>query len=355
MNLHDLHVRLNATLADDGIPLHYGNLEDEYLAATQSVIVMDRSHESRLILTGADRAKFVNRMSTNQIDDLATGHGRGTLFTNANARILERAEVYARSDDFLLLGEPGHGRALGQYLARNIFFGDQCRVSDASSDTAQFALCGPNVRSIMRDLGLKNDLNMPGICEMEIADVQVSVIRRKPLSQDYWAIVCKQENAAAVFAAVLSAGSDHGIKAAGSLTYHRLRVQSGRPAERELSQEYLPLEVGLWDEVSFKKGCYTGQEIIARMESREKLARTIVSLEANGYLEVPAHLSNYQRQPVGELTSIAQIAVDRSIALGIIKVDYAVAGTILYVDDLEFRVTGLVGAQAPYLSRLMTS
>lgn len=355
MSLRKLHESFNATLADDGIPMHYGNLEVEYQAAMQSAILMDRSHEARLVLAGSDRGKFISRMSTNQIEDLPQGHGRGTVFTNANARILERVEVYARSDDFLLLGEPGHAKSLGQYLARNIFFGDQCRIADISLETAQLALCGPMVALILRDLGLQEEFHAPGIREMEIAGAQTYVIRRKPLTQDYWAILSHHEHAGPVFETVLRIGSVYGIKPAGSLTYHRLRVQSGRPAERELSQEYLPLEVGLWDEVSFKKGCYTGQEIIARMESREKLARTIVSLEANGYLAAPTKLTSHQGQVVGELTSIAKVSGDRSIALGVIKVEYAVTGTTLFAGELEFRVTGLAGAQAPYLSRLLTN
>src|SRR5690606_27230476 len=114
------------------------------------------------------------------------------------------------------------------------------------------------------------------------------------------------ESADRVWTALLAAGADHGLQPAGSLTYNVLRIRAGRPGVgRELSADYLPLEVGLWDEISFNKGCYTGQEIIARMESRSRLAKTIVTLALDALVEAPAPISIDERE-VGTLTSSVQ-------------------------------------------------
>src|SRR6185295_4976010 len=97
-----------------------------------------------------------------------------------------------------------------------------------------------------------------------------------------------------------------GLIPAGSLTYNRLRIRAGRPGVgHELTQDYIPLELGLWDEVSFTKGCYTGQEIIARMESRGRLAKTIITVNLSAAVDAPAKLVADGHE-VGMLTSSVQ-------------------------------------------------
>ena len=82
-----------------------------------------------------------------------------------------------------------------------------------------------------------------------------------------------------------------------------LRIESGHPAaDCELTPAYLPLELGLWDEVSFEKGCYIGQEIIARMESRQQLARLLVCLELDNSA-VSGTILLHGGKRVGEITS----------------------------------------------------
>ena len=85
------HTVLGARLAPDGIPLDYGDVEAELAAARQRAILLDRSHEGRILLRGRDRLDLVNRMSTNNVAQLTIGQGAPTIFTNANARILFRA------------------------------------------------------------------------------------------------------------------------------------------------------------------------------------------------------------------------------------------------------------------------
>ncbi|MFN8450338.1 MAG: hypothetical protein U0521_17565 [Anaerolineae bacterium] len=135
---------------------------------------------------------------------------------------------------------------------------------------------------------------------------------------------------------------------AGSLTYNVLRIRAGRPGVgRELSTEYLPLEVGLWDEVSFTKGCYTGQEIIARMESRGKLAKTIVALALDGWAEAPAKISLEGRE-IGVMTSSVRTPDGELVGIGVVKLAAAQPGAdVLVADGIAARITGLPGAQPP--------
>jgi aminomethyltransferase len=118
---------------------------------------------------------------------------------------------------------------------------------------------------------------------------------------------------------------------------------------RELSTDYIPLEIGLWDEVSFSKGCYTGQEIIARMESRHKLAKTIVQLTLDQPVETPAALTLDGRE-VGALTSCAAAPDGLVYGIGVVKLAAAVRGTVLKAAGAQATILQLAGAQPPDLS-----
>jgi aminomethyltransferase len=174
----------------------------------------------------------------------------------------------------------------------------------------------------------------------------VLVARDKPIIGGHWRLVVPNEHAADVWAALLDANAE--LVPAGSLTYNALRIRAGRPGiGHELSPDYLPLEVGLWDEVSFTKGCYTGQEIIARMESRGKLAKTIVTLALDQWVEAPAKISSAGRE-IGALTSSAQTPDGELLGIGVVKVAAAELGTqVLVADGIAAQITGLPGAQPP--------
>ena len=107
---------------------------------------MDRSHEGRFEIAGSDRLDLLHRISTNDLLTLDAGEGRPTLFTNAIARILDRATIYHRGERALVIAEPGRGEALRRYLQRNIFFNDDARLIDLASTTRQFVLHGARCR-----------------------------------------------------------------------------------------------------------------------------------------------------------------------------------------------------------------
>ncbi len=352
MSLTPLHEHYGAVLAVDGIPLHYGNLAAEYRAGLEAAILLVRSHEGRLRLSGADRHTFLNRMSTNHLLDMGEGEGRVTVFTTAIARILDRALVYNRADDVLLITEPGRSDALATFLQRQIFFNDNVTIENTTSETVQLALHGANADAIMEALA-------PGMISLKPLHGQTLTLqgatlfaaRRKELSGQHWVLVMHQADAALIYATIMAVGQAHGLIPAGSLAYNVLRIRAGYPAGRDISGDYLPLEVGLWDAVSFSKGCYTGQEIIARMESRARIARTLVSLDLAQFVEAPASIF-MDGKAVGELTSSVQAPDGTLYALAIVKIAAAKPGTALTIGEqaIPAMVSGLPGAQPPYLT-----
>ncbi|MDX2139878.1 MAG: glycine cleavage system protein T [Chloroflexota bacterium] len=337
-----------AVLANDGIPLHFGDMAAEYHAALNAVVLMDRSHEGRIRLDGRDRLAIPHRTSTNDCESLTLGAGCATIFTNPNARILDRALLYHRGETALMLTEPGRGIALMGYVQRNIFFNDDLRLHDLSSETRAFALHGPQADALMATFDAAVAA-LPALhsAEIDIAGARVTACRIKPISSAAWVLIVPNDAAAAVWEALRTAAQPLGGRAAGSLVYNALRIWSGRPGVgRELSSEYIPLEVGLWDEVSFKKGCYTGQEIIARMESRGKLARTITRVALSAPVDAPAELSADGKQ-AGTLTSAVVTPNGDALGIAVLRMAYAEPGVVLKAGGADVHVVDFAAAQPP--------
>jgi tRNA-modifying protein YgfZ len=356
MRWDEFQCQFGANLAPDGISLHYGNLTTEYHAALERAVLMDRSHEGRMEGQGRSRIDLLQRISTNDLFNMSPEEGRATILTNPIGRILDRVIVYNQGETVLITTEPGRGDAVRNYLQRQIFFNDDFQLHDISGDTRQFTLHGPATRQIIENAAGKpvaatsND-DQPTYSSLSttIAGQPVCFLERKSVSGGHWSVIVPNEGAESVWTTLLQAGKNLGLIPAGSLTFNALRIRAGRPAAgRELSTDYIPLEAGLWDEVSFTKGCYTGQEIIARMESRSQLAKALVKLRLSKMVDAPANLYDGERA-VGTLTSSVTTPTSEFLGMGFVKTAAAHAGQVLTVGDKHAvaSIIGFAGSQPP--------
>lgn len=354
MTLQQLYQQHGATLASDGIPLHFGDLNAEYHASLNGAILLDRSHEGRLELSGRDRFDLLNRISTNNLLNMQLGEARPTIFTNANGRIIDRAVVYNWHDDrLLLLNAPGRGAFLHNFLKRQIFFNDQVTINDLSQTHHTFTLHGITANTVIQTLAnteLDTTEGLHGF-HTTIADSSVFMGQLKPFHGSHWLIMTEKQSAGQIWETIISEGKQHGLIPAGGLTYNTLRIRGGIPSVgREISETYIPLEIGLWDEVNFNKGCYTGQEIIARMDSRQQVARTLVSLELTQMINAPADLYA-EGKKVGQITSSVTTPNNEVYAMGVIKKAYALPDTELATDGITVRVKGVLGTQPAWITK----
>jgi len=368
MNLSGLYISKGALLAPDNIPLHFGDTLGEYQALYTGGIVLDRRHEGRILASGVQILAWLDNIATNKLVDITPMTGKPTLFTNATARILDRAMVYALdSERVVILTEPNRGDALTAYLRENIFYQDKITLTDWQPVYHQFSLHGTQADALIHTVlqkyshsqqrsselegnnTEKNTINgVYNVLEGSIADSPVYAFRQKPLVGSSWILLVPTESAGMVWKTLIDAGRSLGIIPSGGLVYNALRIASGRPnVGRELTTEYIPLELGLWDEVSFSKGCYTGQEILARMESRNKLARVLMRLKLSQFAEADTALF-YQGKRVGQITS-SVVAPDGVIhAMGVVKTSMAGTGVVVNIgtpDGASATLTDYLGVQ----------
>jgi tRNA-modifying protein YgfZ len=302
-------------------------IEQEYAAARAGSVMIDASEWGRLTFTGRDRVDFLHRMSTNDLLHLAIGQGAGTVFTTPIARIVDRTVVYVRADDVLMLTSRGNQSRVAQWLRKYIFFNDDVQIKDLTGETGTISLYGAAAHQVIS--GMTNEdlsaLPLHHWRAAQIAGSEVTIARADPLAGGGFHLICDRAAQPGVWQALLEAG----IAPLSEETYQVLRVEAGQPEfGRELGDAYIPLEANLWNDVSFKKGCYTGQEIIARMESRQKLAKRLVGLRFDDYVTLPASLW-IDAHEAGSVTSVVQSPALGWIGLGYLKSSGGVAAPVI--------------------------
>lgn len=298
-----------------------------YQAALDAVVRLDNSAHGRVRLTGNDRATLLHRLTTNDIVKLTPGQGTRTVLVNHNARILDLLTVYALPEHLLITSNPGQGAALTRFLASKIFFNDKVAVEDLSAETIQLQLYGPQSAALIQQVSSIDPAEWP-LHHVQVAAIgpaQVWIARTLPLGGDGFVILAQHADAEAVQQAL-----GH-VPLLDDATLDVLRIEQGYAApRRELSTDYIPLETGLTDAVSFRKGCYVGQEIIARMESRNRLAKRLMGLRLS-QPAVPGGKLAYEGKEAGDLTSVAESPRFGLIGLAYVRTAAATPGTLVEV------------------------
>lgn len=309
-------------------------IEVEYLTAQTSAVIVNRNVEGRVRAVGRDRLDLLNRMSTNDMNSLAVGEARQTVLINAIARIVDAPWVLNRGETALMLTGPGRAAAVRRWLAGYIFFRDEVKLEDASAELSQFALFGKTAAEIANAL-------LPGSHSLAenrfIEQDGVIVLRGRPLAGNSFHVIAPAAQFESLWAQAVAAGA----VAAGEETYQLLRLAAGLPeAGHELTEAYIPLETDLWEAVSFTKGCYIGQEIIARMESRGKLARRLSGMLLDAPVAVGAEVRAGEAV-VGTVTSAGVLPNIGPAALSVIKTGACEPGTEVRVGEVRGRVVAL--------------
>lgn len=337
--LFEVHEKTEAKMMTvDGwdVPEVFSSLEGEYAAARGAAVIYDSSPLGRLRLTGKTRVDFLHRMSTNELNALKTGQGAATVLTTPIARIVDRVIVYVREDDVLLLTSRGAQAKVTNWLKKHIFYKDDVQVRDASTEFAMISIYGVKAAHAASQVARQDVSGLELHAWRPVGDA-VMIARADPIAGDGFHVIAAPD----VLPSLWQAAIDGGAEPIGERAFEMLRIESGLPRyPHELSEDYIPLEVGLWSDVSFTKGCYTGQEIIARMESRSRLAKQIVGLRSIAPIEAGADL-RFDGSVVGKVTSAARRPAGSAIALAVVKPAHASPGTRLTAGEMEAEVAAL--------------
>ena len=269
-------------------------LQAAYDAALQASLIVRHNPPGVLRLRGASTLDFLHRMSTNDLTGMTPGDVRGTVLTTAIGRTVDVVQVIVLPSEVLLLTTPGRSDAVREWLGRYIFFSDDVRIDVETGEWSSWGVYGPQAAG---ELGR---LSLPAVEASDSFSVaQDGLSWRSAHPVPGLRLLAGPEVAARADEAWGEAARD----TSGPQALEILRVEHGRPqAGKEIDEEVIPLEVGLWDLVSFSKGCYIGQEVIARMESRGRVSRHLAGVRMDQVEETPQQVLR-GREALGRLTS----------------------------------------------------
>ncbi|HEY9905302.1 MAG TPA: folate-binding protein [Candidatus Sericytochromatia bacterium] len=305
--LHDIQLSAGATfetVADVLVPVSFGNDAVAIQAARQGVALVDLSHWGRLKISDDDRIRFLHNQSTNDFQRLKPGQGCDTVFVTSTARTIDLATAYVMEDAVLLLVSPNRRQQLIEWLDRYLFPMDRVELKDVSSESATFSLIGPESDALLKKLGVEIPIGEAYASHQQLTldELPVRVAVGSGLALPGYTLIVPADDAAKLWQTLTAAGAIP----TGDRIWEQLRIEQGRPMpERELTEDYNPLEAGLWQTISFSKGCYIGQETIARLNTYKGVKQQLWGVRLGAPVQAGSVVT-VEGEKVGKLTSFTE-------------------------------------------------
>jgi len=300
------------------------------------VAIVDLANHARVELIGADRVKLLNNLCTNDLKKLPVGHGMEAFLLDARGRIVDFVVAFQANESVWLDAEPGRTSALIKHLDRYIIRED-VKLNDRDTSHGQFHVVGPRASETLRAAigGPAPDSDGYTISDAVIQGQLVQVRQRRRSQYPGFDLVFQADHSEAIRAALMEAGQVHGIARIGLETLEVLRLEAGLPAFGvDFTEESFAQEIGRdASAISFTKGCYIGQETVARIDAYGHVNRLLRGLILNSSEPVekgiPIHLADKE---VGKLGTCAMSPLARKpIGMAVLRSPVVKPGTIVTI------------------------
>jgi folate-binding protein YgfZ len=307
-------------------------------------------------VSGGDRVRWLDGMVSNDVVNLCPGRERSGCYATvltSKGRIVADLHVLLRDGVFWLETSSSALPAVIEHLERHLI-ADDVTLRDISDTVDRLALEGPLAQRVLETANESFDtLEVDAWAEAHIGDIAIVVARYGWSGEDGFQLLVPVGSGDGVASSLVAAGAAFGLVSAAPQALEVLRIEAGIPAfGAELDETVLPAEVRLDRAVSQSKGCYVGQEVVARMETAGRVSHSLVGLTLeDGPVPEPGTVVIAGTKKVGEITSSCQSPLAGPIALAFVRSAHADAGTALSAADRPVRVARLPfagpGAQVP--------
>ena len=300
------------TIDGQEIIASYGQEQEAIDAALNQVAICDRSHWGRIELSDSDRQSFLHNQSSNQIKTLQAGQGCETVILTSTARTIDLVTAYCKEKSLLLLVSPNQDEKLMQWFDRYIFFQDKVKLTNITTSTGCVSVMGPKGTDLLSQLGWELPEESHSHTQVEFEGESLTIAKGSGLTTEGYTLIFGEAIAASLWSKLTSLGA----VPLGETGWEELRIQQGRPkATIELTDDYNPLEAGLWHLIAFDKGCYIGQETIARLDTYDGVKQKLWGLESSSTLQA-GDVITVDEKKVGVVTSVL---ADGKTGLGYVK------------------------------------
>ena len=307
------------------------NMEIQYRAVRENAGIFNRSKRGKVRAEGADCLRFLHGMVTNTVESLAENGGNYAAVTSARGQTLLDIWVHRLQDCIYMETEPGLATKLIETLDRYLI-ADDVALSDESDTWAILGVQGPTALELIgRVVGrVPTDLPEHHTVIHAFDGIPIWVTARSYTGEPGCDLRIAQDHADSLRRALVTAGGTPIGWQVGEI----LRVEAGIPRYgAEIDESVVPLEAGLNRAVDFDKGCYIGQEVIAKMHFRGRPRRYLTGLLLSGNTPVSGNII-VNDKTVGRVTTcVKSLRLNRVIALSIIRRGYHEAGQRVLLDD----------------------
>ncbi len=334
-----LHEAAGARLrsgAGTALPLTFGDVPTEYRAGVEGCALFDETDRGRIDVRGEDSAAFLHRILASDVRGLGEGEGQPSLLLSSKGKVLFGFDLFRTADGAWLsvpAGDvPGLLAALDTYL-----FAEKVRFADATPTFAPLALAGPAAERVVREaVGVELPAREFSWSRAAWRSHEIRLARLPVAGSPGALLDAGPELAAELWEALRGAGATP----AGLVARDCLRVEAGVALPREdVDENVYPQEARLESAFSLTKGCYVGQEVVAKIDTYGGLNKRLVALRISHDDPVPRgtrlhKLEDGERRDLGVVTSWAySFVLDTGLVLAYVKRRSQAVGTTFELGD----------------------
>jgi aminomethyltransferase len=349
--LHQDHADHGATFIEQSgweIPAHYGDASTEYSAVRKNAGIMDLSGRGKIRVTGEDRVKWLQSIISNDILPLAPGQGIHSTLLSHKGKILAYFRVYQLGDALMVEDVGNREDTTFATLRKFLLYGTKAKMDNIGETWGALLISGPKAFDVVRsafgtDL---SSLKMLSFESLEIDGHPALLVRSEETGETDIEILLPSEGLRTAWERLWTAGEALGLQRFGAQTLEILRVEAGLPKMgQDLNEDIVPPEANLEGKsFSLSKGCYPGQEVVARMDTYGSTRRRLVGLILAEAIVPPsgAKLYNEDREVGWVSSAVLSPTLGKVIALGFPLRDFTKPGTELAVDVEGRRISATV-------------
>lgn len=340
--LHERHRQGGACFSSHGawmLPNHYGDPSSEYRAVRENAGISDLSHQGMLLVSGEDRIPFLQNLVSNDVRLLTNDKGIYSTLLTAKAKMVADFHLYALPEAILVEMEGANAEVVSQYLSRFKF---RSRIKITIPAWGKILISGPNGgKALQCFLGGTLPAEENALTRHSIEETTLFCVKRSMTGEEDYLLFVPEAALNRCWETVLKAGAGFGLVPIGHAALETLRIEAGRPYYGiDMDEEIKPIEAGIKaSAVSDTKGCYPGQEVIARVETYGSVKKHLYGLVLEGAdLPKKGDTIFHDEKEAGWITSAAfSPFLNKVIAMGYVRVSVAVSDPNLTVGVNEAR------------------
>jgi len=302
------------------IPAFYSSAQDEYQQACEKAIVVERSNLGVVQVSGADHTDLLHRITTNELRQLKPGEGQVNIFTNEIGRFIDRVFLLKGENSTYLVTSAGNAKKISEWIEKYVFV-EEVEVKDLSENEGVLAVLGKSAAEVIEKIGASPQLADWHFQQITWHDQPLQVQKSNELHLPGFNIIAKKETLSLLWDELLQSG----ILPMGQQAYLSLRLESGWPEFGiDFDDSLNPHEAQMLPFLDFNKGCYIGQEIIARLDTYEKVKKYLVGLKVQSEFHPEKNAKILVNEAeIGYITSAGfSFALNQNIALSYIKTKF---------------------------------